>query len=614
VQTEKFKEKLSLLPDSPGVYMFLDDEGSIIYVGKAVVLKNRIRSYFSGAPSDNKTKHLLNNIADIDYIITGSESESFIWESILIKKNQPRYNILLKDSKSYPYIKIYTTEPFPRVEITRDPIVDGNVYYGPFSNVGYMKQLLSQLEWFFPHRTCSRTIPEHQIVHARACLNLQMGKCPGPCVGKISRADYAILINKITKHILGKNDDLIREMKSDMQVCSDNLEFEKAAKLRDQIIQLEELYKKQVVYFSDFQDRDIIAYYREDKFVAVTMLRMVRGKISEKNVFSFKNTEDVSTESILRAFLIQYYYTDENAEPKLPFQILIQSEPEDYAELNVLFKKRLAIPARGEHRRLIEIARKNAFDYVESQKLSYLRKSSRTIVSVQELKNHLSLKNLPRKMVCIDISTIHGSETVASLVFFENGKPLKKHYRHFIIKTVIGQDDFASISETMDRYLKNLVSENPWEIPDLIVIDGGKGQLSSALGKLLSAQEKHETLESIEIVSIAKRLEEVFVVRDTNFESIIIPKSSPALKIITHLRDEAHRFAITHHRKRRNQRTLTSELDAIKGLSNDKKFLLLKHFGSVECIKRATLDELMAIKGIGEKLAQKIYEKLENCE
>jgi excinuclease ABC subunit C len=399
-------------------------------------------------------------------------------------------------------------------------------------------------------------------------------------------------------------------MKQDMQHCSANLEFEKAAKLRDQIAQLEELYKKQVVYFSDFQDRDIIAYYREGKFVAVTILRMVRGKISEKNVYSFKNTEDDTTESILRAFLLQYYFADEHTEPKLPFQILVQSEPEDYAELNVLFKKRLVIPARGEHRRLIEIAKKNAFDYVESQKLSYLRKSSRTIVSVQELKSHLNLKNLPRKMVCIDISTIHGSETVASLVFFENGKPLKKHYRHFIIKTVIGQDDFASISETMERYLKNLVSENPWEIPDLIVIDGGKGQLSSALSILLVAQQEQDVLEFIEIVSLAKRIEEIFVVRETSFESIVIPKSSPALKIITHLRDEAHRFAITLHRKRRDQRTLTSELDAMPGLGDDKKFLLLKHFGSVKNIRNASLDELMSVKGIGQKLAMLIKTNL----
>jgi len=265
-----------------------------------------------------------------------------------------------------------------------------------------------------------------------------------------------LLINKISKYLQGKNDDLLREMKQDMEVCAERLEFEKAASIRDKIKYIESASKRQVVYFNDFEDRDIIAYYREEKHIAVTLLKMLNGKISGKEVFSFKNAADETNEAVLSAFLIQYYTEKMD---KLPHQILLQIEPEDFEAINKLFKKRLHIPARGEYKQLIEIARKNAFDYIESIKLSHLRKSTRTIVPIQELKEHLNLKKLPRKMVCIDISTIQGTETVASLVFFENGKPLKRNYRHFIIRSVEGQDDFASIAEVMERYLTRLSAE-----------------------------------------------------------------------------------------------------------------------------------------------------------
>jgi excinuclease ABC subunit C len=481
-----------------------------------------------------------------------------------------------------------------------------------------MRLILRDLEWIFPFRTCQRVIKEGKV-HNRACLNLQLGKCPGPCVGKISKPDYQKQISRISKYVLGKNDEIIRELRQEMNEYSENLEFEKAAKVRDKIKFIENYQKKQVVKFSDFQDRDIIAYYQEDKYIAVTVLKMQDGKINGKEVFSFKNVAGESIEAILRSFLIQYYVGEqgevgvENVYEfnNLPHQILIQTEPEDYSALNNLFKKKIIVPARGEYKKLIDIARKNAFDYVESLKLAHIRKSARTIISIQELKDHLNLKKLPRKMVCIDISTIHGSETVSSLVFFENGKPLKKHYRHFIINTVDGQDDNASIAETTQRYIKNLLKDDGWEMPDLIIVDGGKGQLSSAAHVLYESQQNHEILKNIEIVSLAKRIEEVFIISpNADFISIVIPKTSPALKILTNIRDEAHRFAITHHRKRRDNRTLTSDLDKIKGLSDDNKFSLLKLFGSVENIKKADKNDLMKIKGIGEKLAELIMQVL----
>ena len=609
------KDKLTRLPEEPGVYLMYDTNKTVIYVGKALNLKNRVKSYFSNSFHDNKTTHLVANIHDFDYIITNSEQEAFLLEANLIKQYQPRYNIIMKDDKRYPYIKINTTQNFPTIEMTRDLKKDGSQYFGPYTDVRHLRRLLRDLEWVFPHKTCNRVITEGNTDSKRACLNLQLRKCPGPCIGKITKIEYADQINKISKYLLGKNDDLLKELKAEMEAYADNLQFEKAARIRDKIIHLDTLAKKQHVYFNDLENRDVIALYKEENHVAVTILNMINGKINNKEVFSFKNTINETPEDILRAFLLQYYeeqlrcphecgeklcVTMNNKE--LPYQILLQITPTDYDALNILFKKKLIIPSKGEYKQLIEICRKNAFDYIENLKLQYLKKTTRTIIPIQEIKEFLSLKKLPRKIICLDVSTIQGSETVSSIVFFENGKPLKKQYRHFIIKTVDGQDDFASIAETLNRYFSQIIKDNSWEIPDLIIVDGGKGQLSSAANILKHFQSNHENLKPIEMISLAKRLEEVFLIGHS--DSIIFPKTSSAIKLITRIRDEAHRFAITHHRKRRSNRIISSKLDEIKGLGDDKKFALLKTFGSVENIKNASADDLKKIKGIGDNLSE----------
>ena len=645
--SNNIKYKLSLLPEEPGVYLMLDKDKVVIYVGKALNLKNRIKSYFVGSITDNKTFHLVSHICDFEYIITNSEQEAFLLESNLIKTYQPKYNIIMKDDKKYPYIKINTSTDFPTLEVSREIVKDGSQYYGPYTDARHMRKLIKDVEWILPHKTCKRVIFDDRSLEnnnpkknttKKSCLNHQIGKCPGPCIGKISKNEYSKLIAKIVKYIKGKDDELLNEFKTEMNICAENLEFEKAAILRDKINYIENLSKKQHVYFNDFQDRDVIAYYKEEKYIAVTLLKMINGKISRKEVFSFKNSTDESPETVLRAFLLQYYadfiesfneteqykhqYHDENVTKcgkELPFQILLQSQPNDFESLNILFKKKLIIPSRGEYKQLIEICRKNAFDYIESVKLSKIRKSTRTIIPIQQLKEYLGLKKMPRKIVCIDVSTIQGSETVSSVVCFENGKPLKKQYRHFIIKSIEKQDDFASIAETMDRFLTKILNDENWDIPDLIIIDGGKGQLSSAHKILLKHQttdDSHSStilqnkikIQSIEIVSLAKRIEEVFILGQS--ESIVIPKSSFALKLITKIRDEAHRFAITHHRKRYSNRVLNSKLDEIKGLGKNMKFMLLKELGSVENIRKADKHSLMKIKGIGEHLAEKILREL----
>lgn len=594
---EKIRQKLALLPEQPGVYLMKDEEGLIIYVGKALVLKNRVKSYFTGQPADNKTEQLVKHICDFDYIITNSESEAFILEANLIKKYKPHYNILLKDDKKYPFLKITMQEAFPRILVTRDIVKDGSKYYGPYTDVKYLRKTIRTLEWIFPHRTCTRNIPETPIMYKRACINYQMKKCPAPCIGEISRSDYRRIILRTSNFLLGKNQDLIKELSDEMLECSENMQYEKAAQLRDQIREIERVQKSQTMYFADEKNRDIIALYKEEAHTAVTVLKIVLGKMSAKEVYSFKNTENEPLSAILSAFLLQYYAEKLD---ELPHQIVIQSEPDDFEHIEEILGKKVHIPQRGEFKQLIAIAEKNAFDFVEAQKLSYMRKSTRTIVPVQELKEKLNLKRLPRKMICLDISTIQGSDTVSSLVFFENGKPLKRQYRHFSMKTLEGQNDFAAMAETMTRFLSHLEDESGWEKPDLIVIDGGKGQLSSSYQIL-----KESKFDDIEMISLAKRVEEVYLPNQD--ESIYLPRNSSALRLLINIRDEAHRFAITYHRKKRNTRTLYSQLDDIKGIGEEKKILLLKTFGSVTSISKASIEELSVVKGIGEKFATIIY-------
>lgn len=594
---EKIKQKLSLLPEMPGVYLMKDAEAKIIYVGKAVVLKNRVKSYFTGQFNDQKTEQLVSKIDDFEYFITNSEREAFLLEENLIKKHQPKYNILLKDDKKYPFIKITNQEAFPRIMVTRDVIKDGSKYYGPYTDVKYLRRRLQTLEWIFPHRTCSREIPEAPVIYKRACINFQMKKCPAPCIGEIDKAGYRKIIQRISSFLLGRNQELLKELSDEMMSCAENLQFERAATIRDQIREIEKIQKSQTMHFTDEKDRDIIALYQEDQHVAVTVLKILNGKMSGKEVYPLKNAEFFSKQEIMNAFLIQYYSSKLE---DLPYQIVLQFEPDDFESIQDLLGKKIHIPQRGEFKQLITIAEKNAFDFVESQKLAHMRKSSRTIVPVQELKEKLGLKKLPRKMVCMDISTIQGSDTVSSMVFFENGKALKRQYKRFVMKTVEGQNDFASMAETMQRFLQHTGNDEKWEKPDLIVIDGGKGQLSAAYELLQDSPHS-----DIEMISLAKRVEEVFLPNQS--ESIYLPRNSSALRLLVNIRDEAHRFAITFHRQRRNSRTLYSELDDIKGIGEEKKLMLLKHFGSVDAISKASIKALSDVKGIGQSFAQIIY-------
>ncbi|MBT3755700.1 MAG: excinuclease ABC subunit UvrC, partial [Candidatus Cloacimonetes bacterium] len=403
--------------------------------------------------------------------------------------------------------------------------------------------------------------------------------------------------NALIQFVKGRNQEVINDLTARMKKCSDDLKFEEAAELRDKIENVQKLNRSKNMFFTDEKNRDIIGVYQEGDKAAVAVLKILSGKLLNKEIYALNNTEGSSLHQIMEAFLKQYYASKLE---ELPFRIFLQVEPEDIETINKWLKNKLVIPKKGDNKTLISIAKENAFNFVEEEKLKYLRKSNRTIFPIKELKDKLGLKKLPRKMICIDISTIQGTDTVSSLVFFENGKPKKKNYRHFIMKTVKGQDDFASMEETMRRYL-NKIDEN--EKPDVIVIDGGKGQLSKSYNIL---QEMKKT--DIEMISLAKRVEEVFLPNNKN--SIILPRNSSALRVLIKIRDEAHRFAITFHRKRRKKRTLKSELDSISGVGEQTKFSLLKKFGSVENIGKASMIELMSVRGIGERSAKIILDYL----
>jgi len=591
----QIEKKVAFLPEQPGIYIWKNAAGEVIYVGKALSLKNRIKSYLTGS-HDIKTEQLVKHIADLDYIITNSENEAFLLEATLIKRYRPKYNINLKDDKRYPFVKVTLQDPFPKIMVTRELLKDGAKYFGPFTDGRSLRSTLRDLEWIFTLRTCSRTIPAEGVRFTKACINYQLGKCPAPCIGRIDVAGYGKIVKRVLAFFGGRYQEVADEIRAEMLSLSEELKFEQAAKARDRLLAIERIQKRQTVFYTDGRNADIIGCYLEENTAFCVVMRMQNGAIVNQESYPMANVEHSDEAQVLAAFL-KLYYTDHE---ELPQEIMLPTQPADFEELNIWLKGKLLLPQRGERSRLLAMAKRNAFHLVEERKLAHLRKSSRTVYPIQELKERLELPKLPRKMVCMDISTIQGSDTVSSAVFFENGKPKKKLYRHFIIRSIDTQNDFAALQETFTRFLTEIDKE-PDMKPDLFVIDGGKGQLSSCQSILAVSQ-----YPDIPIISLAKRAEEVYVPKAS--DSIILPRSSSALRLLTSIRDEAHRFAITFHRSRRSRRTLVSELEAIKGVGEKTKFLLLKELGSVANIAEASVETMISVKGVGAKTAQVVYD------
>lgn len=600
--TSPLKEKLRDLPSKPGIYQYKDKNGTIIYVGKAKNLKNRVKSYFSTKKHNAKTTALVEKIYDLELIITDNEIEALVLENNLIKNLKPRYNINLKDDKSFPYIKI-TNEPFPQIYYTRDILRDGSKYFGPFTEVKSMKNTLDLLKKIFKIRSCRYFIDQKVIDQKKVklCLDFHIKKCNGPCEGLQSEIDYNKSIKQIIQILKGKTEEIIAELSDEMNNLSSNLKFESAAEIRDRIEQLRVYSNRQKVVTVDNIDRDIIAIASEDKDAACTILNIRDGKLIGKRQFHLviKMEDDLSR--ILSA-AIRFYY---NEYVDIPNEIICDNLPEDddflLGWLNAKEEKtvKFIIPQReSDKKSLLKMSTQNAILFLKEIQLQKMKKEGNIPHILQSLKRDLRLKKIPKRIECFDISNLQGTDSVASMVVFVDGKPKKSDYRKFIIKTVEGPNDFASMEEVIFRRYSRLLEENT-DFPELIMVDGGKGQLSSAVSVLIKIGKKEQ-----EIIGLAKQLEEVFLPEES--DSIIIPRTSSSIRLLQHIRDEAHRFAITFHRERRSKRIITTELSNINGIGGKIAEKLLIKFGSVKNIKAQTIEELIA--SIGKSKAQIIFD------
>ncbi len=587
------EDKLENLPSLPGIYQFKNDKGKVIYVGKAKNLRNRVRSYFQNRIDNAKTNALVSKINDVELIITDSEIEALVLENNLIKDLKPRYNINLKDDKSFPYI-VVTNEPYPQIYATRNIIKDGSKYFGPYTDVKQMKSSLRLINKIFKIRSCKYAITQENIEKKKfkVCLDYHIKKCEGPCEGFVTQIHYNSMVNQVIKVLRGKTDELIQELNKEMNEASSNLEFEKAADIRDRIEQLNVYSSKQKVVSNDFEDRDVISAAYEGKDVSATILNIRSGKLVGKRQLTLTTEENESEDKIYSA-IIKFYYNDYVEVPK---EILIEVEPDDSDSLlewlntKAIKKCRFVIPQKqSEAKALLLMCKQNAQLHLKEIQLQKMKKEGNVPYPLSALQRDLRLNKLPRKIECFDNSNLQGSDAVASMVVFVDGKPKKSLYRKYIIKTVDGPDDFASMREIIHRRYSRLIEEKE-PMPDLIMVDGGKGQLSSAIESL-----DELNIKDYEIIGLAKRLEEVFLPDESEPQSI--PKTSSSLKLLQQIRDEAHRFAITFHRERRNKRTFATELTEIKGIGEKVANKLLTEFKSIEEIKSASEDDLAKIIG-----------------
>jgi len=598
------REKAELLPNTPGVYLWLDDRGKVLYVGKAKNLRNRVLSYLR-EEGDGRAQipWLMRYAADLDFIATDTEIEALVTEANLARARKPRYNVRLKDDKRYPYIRI-TKERFPRIYLTRTIRDDGSRYIGPYTDVRAVRKTLKLVHSIFPIRLCRHTLPSKRLT--RACLNYQIKRCSGPCVGYISEQEYNRLIEEAYRFLQGHNTQLTGELRDRMRDASESLNFELAAQIRDRIRALEKVIERRRAFSTArlTGDWDAVNFHIINTEACVVVMEIREGNILGKKSHILGNVQYSPPPAILAAFLTQYYLHT----TWLPPEIHLPLEPEDAESIGELLSERrgntvsFVFPRRGEKARLLAMTATNA-ELLMKETIEKRDRARDAVPSVVlALKRDLRLKNPPRTIACIDISHLHGTDTVASLVFFRDGTPVKKEYRHFRIRTVGGVDDFASMREVVERYFSRRKEEGN-DMPDLLLVDGGKGQLSSAVSVL-----ERLGLADQPAAGLAKRLEEVFLPGASEAQNI--PKTSSSLHLLQKIRNEAHRFAIDYQKKLRAKRTISSMLTDIEGVGPSRAGALLKRFGSVAGVRRATVAELAETPGIGKKRAAAVHTAL----
>ena len=593
-------EKLDNLPAGPGVYQHKDSDGKVLYVGKAKNLRNRVRQYFQKSRSlGPRIEQMLTKATDLEIIVTDSEVEALILEANIIKKLKPRYNVSLKDDKSYPYIVI-TNEPFPRAFITRQVRRDGSRYFGPYTDVKNVRAALKAIRDIFMIRSCNFLITEETVAKKKhkVCLDYHIKKCEGPCEGLVSRERYGAMIGQVASLLEGKTGALVRSLRQEMAQLSGAQRYEEAALLRDRVKGLEAYGEKQKVVDLDAVERDIIACVAEGDDACGVIFKLREGKVVGRQHYYLGNVEG-RTEGEILGVVIQQYYLDAGFVPK---EVVVSSPVNDEEAFTEWLsgqkgeKVDLLVPAEGEVAKLVRLTRSNATFLLDELKIQKMKRADTIPHPVIALQRDLRLVKPPRRIECFDNSNTQGSDPVASMVVFVDGKPRRSEYRKFKIETVTGPDDFASMREVVRRRYARVLEEQG-ELPDLIVIDGGKGQLSSAMESLTVLG-----LEGRPMIGLAKRLEDVFLPGKSDPESI--PKTSSGLRLLQQVRDEAHRFAITFHRTLRSKRTLRTELDLIDGVGKARAKELLEAFGSVQGVRFATVEQLREI--VGEKTAGKI--------
>jgi excinuclease ABC subunit C len=600
--------KLQHLPARPGVYQFKDASGEILYIGKANSLRARVRSHFAIDSSTSiKNREMLRRVTDVDTIVVGSEAEALLLEANLIKQHHPRFNIRLKDDKKYPYIKVTLQEPFPRVYVTRRLDNDGGRYFGPFTEVGAMRQALELVKRLFTVRSCRYDLPKESP--QRPCLDYHIGRCQAPCVGLQTQASYRSMIDDVMEVLAGKTDQVRKRIEANMREAAAALDFERAATLRDTLTGLESIERRQRMLDVRGRDVDVIATARDGDRGCAVLLRIRNGKLLGREVDFFENVEEEEESELLAAATIRMYLgRGEVGLRDLPKEILLPYDFEDRVTVEGLLtehaKRRITtfVPVKGEKQRLLELASQNARHLLEERSVMRDRVGTRADDTLYELQEALAMKVVPRVIVCFDISHTQGSEVVGSGVVFQNGEPHKAEYRKFRIKGEWGNDDFQSMAEIVERYFKRRI-EDGLPLPELALIDGGKGQLGAAVDAASRAGANDVTF-----ASLAKREEEIYLVGRP--EPLRLPRTDDALRLLQRIRNEAHRFAITYNRKLRGKRTLSSELSTIPGIGPARQRALLAHFGSVRALRSATPQQIAEVPGFSDALGQKVLAHL----
>ncbi len=644
---EKIQSVLNSLPHKPGIYIMKDAQGTILYVGKAISLYNRVRSYFQESTDlSPKNRSMVAKVDDIEFLVVKNEVEALVLESNYIKQYRPKYNVLLRDDKSYPYIKVALTEDFPRVYRVRSFARDGNRYFGPYTNSGAVDATLDLLNKLFSFRTCrydaANWAPPRsgeppagwkQKLLARPCTQYYIHRCTAPCVAYTTREEYDKVIQQVILFLEGRHDEVLEQLQEKMQAAAENLNFEEAARIRDRIKAVERILEKQRIISTEGQDdQDVIALASGEDETCALVFFFRNGKLVGREYFILQGTRESAPGEVMGSFFTQFY----ESSPHIPAEIIVEVEPDDRTVLLAWLKEKrkgavsIVAPKRGEKLRLVEMVKQNAREVLEQQRIKWLSDSQKTRLALEEIQAALNLAAPPYRIECYDISNTQGTNSVGAMVVFEAGRPKNSEYRRFKIKTVEGPNDFASHQEMLRRRFRrhsggeyaadgqheasvaddDTQAEQPlqheWAMPDLVIIDGGKGQLSAAMEVL---QELHI---DVPTVGLAKENEEIFTPGSP--DPIVLPRSSQGLYMVQRIRDEAHRFGITYHRKLRSDRTFKSVLDEIPGIGPKRKQALMKHYGSVKAISTASIDDLAALNGMTRDAAEKVKEYIGRTE